>query len=68
MLMQKTVFHVKRRYTVYDDRDKTSITNDYAYWIKEFYLDQTLSTWVPSQAITHCMRTMVDNKAESSMV
>ena len=42
MQMQKTIFHVKRRYTVYD-RDKTSITNDNAYRIKEFYLDQRFS-------------------------
>ena len=49
--MQKTVIHAKRRFTVYD-RDQTSITNDKAYQIKEFYLDQKFSTWVPSQAIT----------------
>ena len=54
MQMQKTVFNIKRRYTVYD-RDKTSITNDSTYRTKEFYSDQTLFTWVPSQAITHCM-------------
>ena len=67
MYMQKTAFQVKRSYTAYD-RDKTSITNDSTHRTKEFYLDQTFSTWVPSQAIAHCMRDMVDNKAERSVV
>ena len=66
MYMQKTAFQVKRSYTAYD-RDKTSITNDSTYRTKEFYLDQTFSTWVPSKAITHYMREIVDNKAERNM-
>ena len=67
MHMKKTVFQVKRRYTAHDG-DKTSITNDSTYRTKEFYLDQPFFTWGLSQAIAHCMRVMVDNKAERNMV
>ena len=64
MHIQKTVFQVNTAY----DRDKTSITNDNTYRTKNFYLDETFSTWVSPQATTHCMWKMVDNKAERNMV
>ena len=67
MHMEKTLFQVKGKYPAYG-RDKTSITNEGTYRTKEFYLDQTFSTWVTSQTITHCMRKMVDNKAERNLV
>ena len=66
MHMQKTAFQVNCVLHMTETRYQSQMIAHIGQ--KEFYLDQTFSTWVLSQAITHCMQEIVDNKAECNMV
>ena len=65
--IQKAVLH-GARWNIVCGRDKPPIIDDNSYWTKDyFYLDKTISTCVPYQAITDCIREAVDNTAKSNM-